>query len=300
MSRPSRDPRDGLRMAAALATVLTVIGHVFLGLEQPWSQVVVALLTGYTAALGFEAVDAWANARRPRFVGGGARGVVDFLVSAHMTAITTSFLIFPNGRHGVMAFAVALAIGSKYALRVRRDDGRYVHFFNPSNFGIAVTLWIFPWVGVIPYEFLQDVSGPIDALVPIVIVALGTRLNVLYTRRMPLILAWVGGFVLQALVRAGLGLTPLAAALSPITGVFFVLFSFYMITDPMTSPRSVRGQIAFGLVLAATYGLLMTEHVIFTLFYAVFAVTGLRGAWMFVRAMRWSLGEGRVPVAVRA
>lgn len=70
MNKP-RDPRTGNRTAAALATLLTVIGHVFLGFEQPWSHVVVALSTGYACAIGFEAVDAYANGRPPGYAGGG-------------------------------------------------------------------------------------------------------------------------------------------------------------------------------------------------------------------------------------
>ncbi|MEQ1568318.1 MAG: enediyne biosynthesis protein UnbU [Myxococcota bacterium] len=279
MSKP-RNPRVGNRTAAVLATLLTVLGHTFLGFEQPWAHVFVALATGYTCALGFEWVDARANGRPAGFAGGW-RPLADFLVSPHMTSITTSFLIYPNGRFEVLAFCVALAIGSKFLFRVPGPNGRYVHFFNPSNFGIAVTLFLFPWVSVIPYAFLEWTHGPVDAIVPLVILALGTRLNLLFTKRIPLILTWCGAFAAQALIRSVWFDTPLLAGLSPMTGVTFVLFSFYMITDPMTSPASVRGQVGFGVALAAAYAALMVEHVIFTLFYAVFLVTGLRGAWMY-------------------
>jgi Na+-translocating ferredoxin:NAD+ oxidoreductase RnfD subunit len=77
-------------------------------------------------------------------------------------------------------------------------------------------------------------------------------------------------------------------------GVAFVLFSFYMITDPMTSPSSLRGQIVFGMSLATAYAVLMVNHVIFTLFYAVFFVTGLRGAVLFVESV---LASRRAAVA---
>lgn len=280
MSAKPRDPRNGNRMAAALATLLTVIGHTFLGFEQSLAHVAVALGTGYSCAIGFEAIDAWVNSRPAGFAGGGWKKFLDFLVSPHMTSITTSFLIYTNVRLAVLAFAVAVAIGSKYVFRVRNTEGRYVHFFNPSNFGIAVTLMLFPWVAIIPYMFLENTSGMLDWVVPLVIVGLGTRLNVLFTKRVPLILSWLFFFVLQAVLRDLAGVTPLASGLSPMTGVAFVLFTFYMITDPMTSPRSVKGQIAFGAALAGAYSLLMVEHVIFTLFYAVFAVTGLRGVWL--------------------
>ncbi len=280
-----RNPRMGNRMAAALATVLTVVGHTLLGFEQAAIHVVVALLTGYGCALLFEYIDARANQRDAGFEGGGITKAIDWLVSPHMTSITTSFLIYTNERLAVLAFAVALAIGSKYVFRVKNAQGRYVHFFNPSNFGIAVTLFLFPWVSVIPYAFLSHVSGWIDWLVPALILMLGTRLNLLFTKRIPLILAWLVGFVLQAFLRSVFSTTPFLAGIVPMTGVAFVLFSFYMITDPQTTPSSLRGQIIFGLAVAFAYSLLMVEHVIFTLFYAVFAVTGLRGVWLFVQPM---------------
>lgn len=285
LPKKPRDPRTGNRTAAVLATVLTLIGHAFLGFEQAVAHVFVALATGYACALGFEAIDAFANDRTPGWAGGGWKKVADYLVSNHMTSITTSFLIYTNTKLWVLAFAVAIAIGSKYIFRVRGPNGRYIHFFNPSNFGIAVTLFVFPWVSIIPYAFLTWTSGWLDVLVPCVIFLLGSRLNLLFTKRIPLILTWIVAFAGQAVVRDLFFGTPLMAGLVPMTGVAFVLFSFYMITDPMTSPSSLRGQVIFGVALAAAYAALMVEHVIFTLFYAVFFVTGGRGLVLWLESV---------------
>jgi hypothetical protein len=298
---PKRDPRIGNRTAAALATVLTLLGHLMLGFEQAFAHVAVALITGYSCALGFEWVDAVANKRPAGFQGGGWRKVVDFLVSPHMTSITTSFLIYTNEHLWVLAFTIAMGLGSKYVFRVPGPNGRYIHFFNPSNFGIAMVLFIFPWVSIIPYVFLTGVGPMIDAIVPVVILLLGTRLNLLFTKRIPLILAWCGGFMLQAAVRSVLFDLPFAAGIAPMSGVVFVLFSFYMITDPMTSPSTVRGQIIYGLSIAAAYGLLMAGHVIFTLFYAVLFVTGMRGVVLYVSHLmsQRELGGAALPVPAK-
>lgn len=284
MAKP-RDPRTGNRTAAALATLLTLLGHSLLGFEQAVVHVFVALATGYACAILFETVDARANGRPPGYAGGGWRKVADFLVSVHMTSITTSFLIYTNTRVAILAFAVALAVGSKYLFRVKTPNGRYVHFFNPSNFGIATTLFLFPWVSIIPYMFLSWTGGALDLIVPCVILALGTRLNLLFTGRLPLIGSWFLAFIGQAFVRSIFFGTPFLAGLAPMTGVAFVLFSFYMITDPMTSPSSLRGQVVFGVALAAAYGALLVEHVIFTLFYAVFIVTGARGVYLYLEGL---------------
>ncbi|MFW5665617.1 MAG: hypothetical protein ACOC2Z_08775 [Coleofasciculus sp.] len=61
----------------------------------------------------------------------------------------------------------------------------------------------------------------------------------------------MGGFVIQAVVRSLLFGTPIMAALMPITSVAFVLFTFYMVTDPGTSPIAVKDQVLFGGAVAA-------------------------------------------------
>ena len=55
MSSPPkvRDPRNGLRTSATLATVFTVFGHTLFGFEQAPIHVLTALFTGYTCALVF-------------------------------------------------------------------------------------------------------------------------------------------------------------------------------------------------------------------------------------------------------
>src|ERR1043166_7555140 len=93
-----RDPRTGLRTSATLATVFTILGHTVFGFEQPVAQVFVALATGYTCALFFEWVDAKANGVVPGFLGGGFGKLADFMLSAHMTSITLSFLLYFNKR----------------------------------------------------------------------------------------------------------------------------------------------------------------------------------------------------------
>ncbi len=65
---------------------------------------------------------------------------------------------------------------------------------------------------------------------------------------MPLILGWLGGFLLQAVLRSQIQGTPLVAAILPITGMAFLLFTFYMVTDPATTPVSPRDQFVFGAV----------------------------------------------------
>ncbi|HSS75629.1 MAG TPA: enediyne biosynthesis protein UnbU [Thermoanaerobaculia bacterium] len=297
MSAPKkvRDPRNGLRMSATLATVFTILGHTVFGFEQSVAQVFVALATGYSCALFFEWVDAWANGRAPGFVGGGFRKLVDFLLSAHMTSITLSFLLYVNQRLWIMALAVALAIGSKYVLRVRQN-GRLRHFMNPSNFAIAVVLLAYQWTGVLPWGFTINLHGVWDWLVPLIIVGLGFRLNLFFTGRLPAIAAWLSTFIALGIGRALVRHTPILAELVPLTGIAMVLFTFYMITDPQTSPSRARSQILFGSGIAFAYSVLLLLHVQYTMFYSVTVIAATRGLWLLALSLRERSAK---PAAVR-
>ena len=65
------------------------------------------------------------------------------------------------------------------------------------------------------------------------------------------------------------------------TGMAFLLFTFYMLTDPATSPFSQRSQIAFGLSVGLVYGVLTAMHIVFGFFFALVAVCTARGVWLW-------------------
>jgi hypothetical protein len=226
--------------------------------------------------------------RRPRYLGSG-RTFVEFLLSAHITALAVSMLVYANERFWVVAFATAVAIASKTLFRVSFPlpdvpPGRWPtrHVLNPSNFGITVVLLLFPWVGISPpYHFTENVSGALDWVLPAIVVCTGSLLNWKFTEKLPLIATWLGCFVLQATVRSVWHDLPLTAALLPMTGLAFLLFTFYMVTDPATTPSSKRGQIAFGGAVALVYGVLVSLHVVFGLFFALTLVSSVRGLYHY-------------------
>ncbi|MDT7777758.1 MAG: enediyne biosynthesis protein [Acidobacteriota bacterium] len=299
MSTPAkkkRDPRIGLRTSATFATIFTILGHTVLGFEQPVAQVFVALGTGYACAFFFEWVDARANGVAPAFAGGGWRKIVDFLLPAHMTSITLSFLLYFNQRLWIMALTVALALGSKYVLRVRQN-GRLQHFMNPSNFGIAVVLITYQWTGVLPWSFTIDIHGVWDWLLPLIIVMLGIRLNLLFTGRLPTVASWLVAFITLAFLRSTILGRPFLAELVVLTGIPMVLFTLYMITDPQTSPSRLRSQILFGAGIAFAYSALLLLRVQYTMFYAVTAVCTIRGLCLIAVSLREpSVERSGVPV----
>jgi len=272
----------GLRRFAFAITLLNVLGHSFLGFEPSWAHPLAALATAYCLELLLEWLDARATGRVPRYLGGGAVGAMDFLLSAHISALAVSMLLYPNARLMPVVFATAVAIGSKIVFRLQ-VEGRSRHFMNPSNLGIATTLVVFPWVGIAPpYQFTENIFGVWDWLVPCIIIVSGSFINHRFTQRLPLLLAWLAGFVAQALVRNLLFGSAFAPALNPMTGLAFLLFTFYMVTDPATTPASKRGQIAFGFAVAAAYGALMAFHIVFGLFFSLVIVCTLRGLCLIV------------------
>ncbi|MFI8308113.1 enediyne biosynthesis protein [Streptomyces sp. NPDC085927] len=281
---PRHNPKvvTALRRFAISISVLNIVGYTVLGFEQPWVWPFIALATAYTVELTLEAVGARAEKRTPRFRGGGFRGLMEFLYPAHITALAVNMLTYVNDQVWVMVFGVVVAVGAKWVLRAP-VRGRMRHFMNPSNLGIAVILLLFPWASIAPpYHFTEYVDGGIDWLVPAVILTLGTMLNAKLTERMWLIVAWVGGFAVQAVVRGLLFGTSIPAALAMMTGVAFVLFTNYMITDPGTTPSSKWGQIAFGGGVAAAYGLLTALSVAYGIFFATALVCGIRGGFLWV------------------
>jgi hypothetical protein len=340
------DHLGGLRRFALAITVFNLLGHFWFGFEQSYAQPLASLATAYVTQLLLDALEAWTQHRRPRFVGGfGA--LVDSLLSAHISGLACAMLLYANDRIWVVCFAAAVAITSKTLFRMPVGSAKGAwplllfqlvlfllllqtgeatshwsplapgwvlafrlgvlavvlvlvalipsgvptrHYLNPSNFGIAVTLLLFPWVGIAaPYHFTENLGSIGDWALPMAIICTGSFLNTRYTRRIPLLLAWVGTFALQAIVSSlvlwfSTGYCPMAARLSAMTGVAFILFTFYMVTDPATTPERPGAQVAFGASVALVYSVLLMFHIVFGLFVALVIVCVARGLGMYVLA----------------
>lgn len=274
----------GLRRFAIAITILNLLGHTVLGFEQSWAQPLIAIFSAYTTELILEFIDAKLNQRSLQFAG-GLQNLIDFLLPAHITGLAVAMLLYANDQLLPIAFATAVAIGSKAIFRAPVGKGTR-HFLNPSNFGITLTLLLFPWVGIAPpYQFTENLSGAADWILPGLIIVSGTFLNARFTGKLPLIAGWVGGFAVQALLRSLVFGTPVIAAFIPMTGVAFVLFTFYMVTDPGTTPSKPLDQVIFGASVAATYGLLMVSHIVFGFFFALTIICTLRGLGYYAQAL---------------
>lgn len=286
-----------LRRFATAITLLNVVGHLVLGFEQSYAQPLVALLAAYSTEILLEVIESRRLGRKPRFLGPGTT-FIDFMLSPHISGLAVAMLLYANDRLLPIAFAAAAAIASKHLFRVGTNGARR-HFFNPSNLGITLTLLAFPWVGIAqPYMFTENLTGGWDWFLPGLIICTGSLLNTVFTKRIPLILSWLGAFVVQAAVRHFLFGNLFLPSLNPMTGVAFLLFTFYMVTDPATTPTTVRGQMAFGAAVAAAYGTLMAFHVVFGLFFGLTAVCAGRGVLLYAKSLAAQRAEARQRIEV--
>ena len=277
---PNKNPK--LRLLAlwyftSLMIVWNILGYTYLGFEQSWAAPFVGVGTAILLQFLLEWVDATAKSRELRFAGGWGN-VLNFLPAAMIPGFACAMLLYANERLWPIVFAVALSIGSKVLIRAPVGQGRTQHIFNPSNFGVALTLVLFPQVGFAPpYHFTENVTGVWDWIIPGIVLLSGIVIHGLFTGRLPLVAAWVIGFALQGQIRAYLSGTPHLVPFMPMTSAAFIVFTLYMIPDPATTPLKPWRQVFFGFSVAMVYGIIQLLHLVFGLFFALITVCAVRG-----------------------
>ncbi len=277
---PNKNPK--LRLFALwyftiLMIVWNILGQTYLGFEQSWATPFVGVGAAIALQLLLEWVDATARNREVRFAGSWG-SFLNFLPAAIIPGFACAMLLYANARLWPVVFAVALSIGSKVLIRAPVGQGRTQHIFNPSNFGVALTLVIFPQVGFAPpYHFTENLTGVWDWILPGIVLLTGIIIHGCFTGRLPLVAAWVIGFALQGQIRAFLSGTPFLVPFTPMTSAAFIVFTLYMIPDPATTPLKPWRQVCFGLATAAVYGIIQVLHLVFGLFFALLTVSAVRG-----------------------
>jgi hypothetical protein len=134
--------------------------------------------------------------------------------------------------------AAVVAIASKFTLRVRGK-----HVFNPTNFALVVMMlatgevWVSPgqWGSAAVFAFLLASAGSL-------VVSRAGRADVTFT----FLAAWAGLLVGRSL---WLG-EPLTIPLHRLENGALVVFAFFMISDPRTTPDSRSGRMLFAVLVA--------------------------------------------------
>ena len=93
--------------------------------------------------------------------------------------------------------------------------------------------------------------------------------------RWDLVLSFIGGFCIMALVEQMIAHNGFAFVYGPILGAAFQIFSLSMLTDPKTTPETRRMRVIFGLSIAFIDGILRLMNDQYSLFLALFFVSAL-------------------------
>ena len=168
--------------------------------------------------------------------------------SAFISSLSLCLLLRTNDPLLAIVAAV-VTISSKFVIRV---DGK--HIFNPTNFGLVVLIaatdgvWVSPgqWGNLAFFGFLMACVGSL-------VVNRAARSDVTYA-----FLAFYIGIVLLRGVWLG---DPLGIALHRLQSGALLLFAFFMISDPKTTPDSRAGRIVFALAVAL--GAVFVQFVLF-------------------------------------
>jgi len=147
----------------------------------------------------------------------------------------------------VVMLAAVVAVASKFTLRVRGK-----HVFNPTNFALVAmmlvtgSVWVSPgqWGSGLVFAFLLASAGGL-------VVNRAARADV----TLAFLASWASLLVARSL---WLG-EPLAIPLHRLENGALVLFAFFMISDPRTTPDSRAGRLLFAaLVALAAYAVQFT------------------------------------------
>src|SRR4051812_47917415 len=211
---------------------------------------------------------------------------LEFPTSALITSLGLSILLNYSHSFTLLLVPVFYAIGAKYVFTFK---GR--HAFNPAQIGVVLSLLTtqelitsapaYQWYGVasmtyfILFPALMFFMPSID--------------------RTPLVASFMITFTAQTALRAMIMRHHLpfeTLFLGTLSSPSFLLFSFFMITDPRTSPSSRREQIRTGILLALLDLLFHIRQSYYTFFYAAFTLASIKLALRHAQAA-WAAGPLR-------
>jgi Na+-transporting NADH:ubiquinone oxidoreductase subunit NqrB len=158
--------------------------------------------------------------------------------SALISGLSLCLLLRTNSL-ALALIATVITIASKFIIRF---NGK--HLFNPTNFGIVATMlltgqvWVSPgqWGNVAFFAFLMACLGGL-------VVNRAARSDVTYA-----FIAFYMTLVFSRSIWLG---EPLAIPLHRLESGALLLFTFFMISDPRTTPSSRAGRIVFALLVAS-------------------------------------------------
>jgi enediyne biosynthesis protein E5 len=226
-------------------TLILLVGQLSYGMLESYKKTFLAIATAIAAEL---------------FLGRTMTGKWPHLASAYISGISVGILVRSPAFWPYVLCAL-LSITSKYVLRYR---GR--HLWNPSNFGISALLFL-----------ASDAAASLSiqwgnyVLPMIVIWVLGITI-VWRVKRFHITATYVASFLAFAFLRSRITGNPWQGEIAPLTGPEYQLYIFFMITDPKTTVKGVRGQCLVAFLVALVEMVLRLNQVVYAPFYALFMV----------------------------
>lgn len=224
-----------------------VLGFTLLGFNRTPTQ---ALITTFSTCL-LEVV--LARLLRKKWI---------FPFSALVTSMSLSILLNYSHNYYMLLVPVYYSIATKYVFTI---NGR--HVFNPAQ--IAVTLSLLTAGTLITAAPAYQWNG-IENM-SVFIAMLGIFFLLPKINRHYLVISFLLTFTIQTFLRAMIMKHHLpfeTLFLGTLSSPAFFLFTFFMITDPATSPKSKKLQIVFGILIATIDLIYHLRQSYFTFFFA--------------------------------
>ncbi len=255
-----RDPRWPF---AFLLTLYCVLGFMFFGFNRTPGQMLFIMASGAVLDVVLGVV-VHQKKRLP--------------LSAWISCASLAILLNYSKHSVVLFLPVLLAIGSKYVLTL---NGK--HVFNPSMFGVAVSLLVgHELITAAPaYQWAGS-----SLTVTFFLITAAAMLFLWRIDRMWLVASFLCCYLANTAIRAWVmrhHLPPEMLFIGTFTTPPFFLFTLYMITDPQTSPKTRGMQLFIGFAIAAVDLVLHTKESVYTFFYAA----------LIVGTVRFFIGHGR-------
>lgn len=169
-------------------------------------------------------------------------------LSALITSLSLTLLLRTDSP-GIAALAACIAIASKFLIRF---EGK--HVFNPANFALIVLSF------ATPHAWLSSGQWGNTTLLAFGFACLGF-LVLTRARRAETTIAFLGGYALLLSGRALWLGDPLSIPLHQLQSGALLLFAFFMISDPKTTPDHALGRICYGLLVATVaFGIQFALH----------------------------------------
>jgi Na+-translocating ferredoxin:NAD+ oxidoreductase RnfD subunit len=203
-----------------------------------------------------------------------------FPLSALITSCSLSILLNYSHNYWVLMVPVYFAIGSKYVFTF---NGR--HFFNPAQIAVTMSLLFTPNLITVAPAYQWNGIAAMGAFIAM----FGIFLLLPKINRHWLVITFLATFTAQTYLRAMIMKHHLpfeTLFLGTLTSPAFLLFTFFMITDPQTSPPTRKGQVIVGFFIAFVDLILHLKQSYYTFFIAGAVVQSTRAMIMHGKALK--------------